>query len=351
MKNTKISTKAIAVLFGGRSSEHEVSLTSAAAVLRSIDKSRYTPVPVGITRDGRWFHYTGPTEAIENDTWEDSSCVPAMISPDTSIHGLVEMDGSQNIIPLDGAFPVLHGKNGEDGTIQGLLALAGIPCIGCGVLASALCMDKNVAHQLAALAGIRVPGSVLIERIGSPDYFHELTAGLTYPLFVKPVCAGSSFGITRVEQKDELSAAIVTAFAHDSRVIVEEYIEGFEVGCAVMGNDELTVGAVDEIELSSGFFDYTEKYTLKTSKIHMPARISDDTARRIQETARRLYRALQCSGFARVDMFLTPEGDIVFNEINTIPGFTSHSRFPNMMKGIGMSFEETVNRIIKQEVG
>lgn len=349
MKNT--NTKSIAVLFGGCSSEHEISLSSAAAILRSIDRSRYTPVPVGITRDGRWFHFTGPVEAIENGTWENNGCVPAMISPDTSIHGLVEMGNASKIIPLDGAFPVLHGKNGEDGTVQGLLALAGIPCIGCGVLSSALCMDKDVAHQLAALAGIPVPGSVIIERIGNAAYFHELTAGLTYPLFVKPVCAGSSFGITKVEQKEQLSAAIVTAFAHDNRVIVEEYIEGFEVGCAVMGNDTLTVGAVDEIELSSGFFDYTEKYTLKTSKIHMPARISDETAERIKDTAKRLYRTLQCSGFARVDMFLTPEGRIVFNEINTIPGFTVHSRFPNMMKGIGMGFEETVNRIIEQEVG
>ncbi len=344
--------KNIAIIFGGCSSEYEVSLQSAAAVLRSLDSDLYNAVKVGITRNGQWFLFKGDESAIEDGTWTHGDCVPAFISPDRKTHGLIVMEGKTGTssIYLDGAFPVLHGKFGEDGTVQGLLALAGIPCIGCGVLASALCMDKFIAHQLAELAGVRVPRAVVLERMGNAAYFEEQTGHLHYPLFVKPVCAGSSFGITKVEKKEALPDAIVAAFAHDTRVIVEEAVQGFEVGCAVMGNDELLVGEVDEIELSDGFFNYEEKYTLKSSKIHMPARIDALTAVRIKETARLLYRTLMCSGFARVDMFLTPENEIVFNEINTIPGFTSHSRYPNMMKGAGLSFEETVNRIVKQEV-
>ena len=169
-----------------------------------------------------------------------------------------------------------------------------------------------------------------------------------YPLFVKPMRAGSSFGITKVARAEELQAAIEHAFAYDSYVIMEEMVDGFEVGCAVLGTEKLTIGAVDEIELSQGFFDYTEKYTLKSSSIHVPARISPQKAKEVQDTAAKIYRALGCSDFARVDMFLTPEGEIYFNEVNTIPGFTSHSRYPSMMKEIGISFEELLNRLLEK---
>ena len=251
---------------------------------------------------------------------------------------------------LDAVLPMLHGKNGEDGTVQGLLALAGIPCIGCGLLSSALCMDKSTAHLLASQAGVKVPRSVLLDQMGSVSDLAKRTEDLAYPLFVKPVNAGSSFGITKITGPGQLADAVSLAFRYDSQVIVEEAVEGFEVGCAVMGTSRLFLGEVDEIELSSGFFDYEEKYTLKTSKIHMPARIDEATAQRIKDTAVLLYRALHCSGFARVDLFLTPSGEIVFNEINTIPGFTSHSRYPNMMKGARLSFGETVNRLLDEGV-
>lgn len=170
---------------------------------------------------------------------------------------------------------------------------------------------------------------------------------LGYPLFVKPLRAGSSFGITKVGRQEELLDAVDHAFAYDSIVILEEMIEGFEVGCAILGTETLTVGAVDEIELSEGFFDYTEKYTLKSSNIHVPARISQEKAQEIQETAMRIYRGLGCSYFARVDLFLTPEGEIYFNEVNTIPGFTSHSRYPNMLKEVGISFAEIIERLLE----
>lgn len=243
-------------------------------------------------------------------------------------------------------FPVLHGKNGEDGTLQGLFELAGIPIVGCNTLSSALCMDKSRAHKLVSLEGISVPKSVTFNRFEQENAIKEIALNLTYPLFVKPVRAGSSFGITKVTEKEKLSAAIALAFEHDTEVIVEEAIDGFEVGCAILGNDVLTVGRVDEIELLSGFFDYTEKYTLKTSQIHMPARIDAATEKKIQDTALRIYKTLGCSGFARVDLFLSANGNIVFNEVNTIPGLTSHSRYPNMMKGIGLSFAKMLDRLI-----
>lgn len=343
--------KTIAILFGGHSSEYEVSLQSAAAVIRHIDSEKYNLLLIGITKEGDWFRFRGTPDEIEQDIWRKGNCTPAFIAPDRSVHGVIELckNGIRTVY-LDAAFPILHGKFGEDGTVQGLLALAGIPCIGCGLLSSALCMDKDTAHKLAAAAGIRVPASVVIDKMGDAVSLQRWTSHLHYPLFVKPVNAGSSFGITRITEVSQLSDAVVHAFSHDTSVIIEEAIEGFEVGCAVLGKEQLITGAVDEIELSGVFFDFDEKYTLKTSKIHMPARIDEVTAHRIRQTAQKLYRLLHCSGFARVDCFLTPEGEIVFNEINTIPGFTAHSRYPNMMSGIGMSFEEIVNRLIEMEV-
>ncbi len=347
-----MNKKTIAVLFGGCSTEYEVSLQSAASVIEGIRTDKYDIVMLGITRQGIWKRYAGPVELISNDTWtHHSSCVPAFISPDRAIHGLVALkDGKAVVTSIDVAFPVLHGKNGEDGTVQGLLELAGIPCVGCGTLSSAICMDKDIAHRLAELAGIPVAQSVVIYSPTASDALLNATAHLRYPIFVKPACAGSSFGITKVSSPDRLPDAVKEAFEHDHKVVIEQGVDGFEVGCAVLGNDKLIVGEVDEIELSRGFFDYTEKYTLKSSRIHMPARIHPDTAMRIKNTAKVVYKALGCRGFARVDMFLTPEGEIVFNEVNTIPGFTAHSRYPGMIKGIGMSFEVIIDTLISLAV-
>ena len=342
--------KKIAVIFGGNSTEHEVSLQSAAAVLWHINREKYEIIPIGITRDGEWYRYTGKTEHIADGTWDKDGryLCPVAISQSRLVRGFLELtDGRYDTVGIDLAFPVLHGKNGEDGTLQGLFELAGIPVVGCGTLASALCMDKDRAHKLVSLANISVPRSVAFRRMDREAALQKIAAELVYPLFVKPVRAGSSFGITQVGRKEELDDAIELAFEHDTEVIVEEAVDGFEVGCAVMGTDMLTVGRVDEIELSGGFFDYTEKYTLKSSKIHMPARISREAEKRIRKTAATIYRVLGCSGFARVDMFYTPSGDIVFNEVNTIPGFTAHSRFPNMMDGIGIPFPDMLDELIE----
>ena len=356
--------KNIGILFGGNSTEYDVSLESAHGVITHMDLKKYTPVLIGITRQGQWMYYNGDLQKIADNTWhEDASCRKAVIPPDAGEHSLWIFEGSHiKKVHLDAVFPILHGKNGEDGTVQGLLEMAKIPVIGCKTLSSALCMHKDMAHRLVGAAGIRVPRSHILERAEAEEFFTrpETAAdtlmrqlnqkGLVLPLFVKPVCAGSSFGITKVTPKEELAPAICTAFDHDRQVILEETIEGFEVGCAIMGNETLTVGNVDEIQLSGGFFNYEEKYTLKTSQIFVPARISDEKARQIKETAQKIYRILDCRDFARIDMFLMPSGEICFNEVNTIPGFTPHSRFPGMMKSAGFSFEQVIDTLIGLEV-
>lgn len=351
----------ILIFFGGCSSEYSVSLSSASGVLLNLDKSKYHPVTVGITETGAWLYYSGSVEKILDNTWQDEPTnVPAVLSPNRGEKCLLLLkDSGIEKIPVDVAFPVLHGRNGEDGTLQGFIELAGIPLAGCGTLASAICMDKDRAHRLASMGGVRVPEALVLDspvtresgKTSAPDTAAQTFAQkVGYPLYVKPVKAGSSYGVTKVNCPDELAPAISLAFRYDNQVILEENIDGFEVGCAVLGNTELLTGEIDEIELSGGFFDFTEKYTLKTSAIHVPARISAEKSSEIKETAKRIYRALGCSGFARVDMFLTPSGEIVFNEVNTIPGFTEHSRYPGMMKAAGYSLSEILTNIIGQAV-
>ncbi|MDE6639495.1 MAG: D-alanine--D-serine ligase VanG [Acetatifactor sp.] len=337
----------VLIFFGGCSSEYSVSLSSASGVLLNLDPNRYNPVTVGISREGKWYYYTGSTEKILEDTWQNvEDCTPAALSPSRGDCCLLLLrETGTERIPIDIALPVLHGKNGEDGTLQGLLELAGIPLAGCGVLASALCMDKDRAHKLAGLAGIRVPKALVVE--AQTPQAVDFAREIGYPLYVKPVRAGSSYGVTKVNTPDELIPALSLALQYDTLVILEENIEGFEVGCAVLGSSDLIVGEVDEIQLSGGFFDFTEKYTLKTSAIHVPARISPEKSAEIKEAAKCIYRALGCSGFARVDLFLTPAGEIVFNEVNTIPGFTAHSRYPGMMKAAGYSFTEILTMILE----
>ena len=338
----------ILVLFGGCSTEYEVSLQSAYGVLSHLDRSRFTPLTVGITREGRWLRYGGPLSGLENGDWASRpDCVPCALSLDRGDRLLLWLDGSGRSEGFDAAFPILHGKNGEDGTVQGLLELMDAPIVGCGALSSALCMDKDRSHKLAAMAGVRVPRGRLFRRGAVLSQMTRAAEELGYPLFVKPVRAGSSFGVSRVNGPDQLPAAVWAAFAHDREILLEEAVPGFEVGCAVLGNGELTVGAVDEIQLADGFFDYTEKYNLITSRIHCPARISPEKAAEIQETAKTVYRALDCRVFARVDLFLTPWGEIVFNEVNTVPGFTVHSRYPGMMAAAGWEFGSLITRLIE----
>ena len=359
----------VAVLFGGCSPEYGISLQSAYSVVTHFDKNAYELILLGITRRGEWFYFRGSPEQIRDDTWNNpASCVKAIISPDRSTRGIVvfEKNGIRSI-RLDAALPILHGRNGEDGTLQGLLELAGIPVVGNKTLASALCMDKSRAHAIVKAAGIKVPRSFTIQAESEEtccleqveqqteqqptqqtvQQAEQFAEQLGYPLFVKPVNAGSSYGITKVFNKSELPQAVRLAFCYDKEIIIEENIPGFEVGCAVLENGRLVVGLLDEIELAGSFFDHKEKYTLETSAIYVPARISEHTTKEANEAALAIYRALGCKGFARVDMFITPTSEIVFNEVNTIPGFTAHSRYPNMLKAIGLTFEEVINTAIE----
>ncbi len=341
--------KRIAVIFGGHSSEYEVSLQSAFSVLQNMNENKFEVFPVGITREGEWYHYTGGLEQIRDNSWAEKkeNLHSVAVSQSRPAPGFLVFDGDGcRRIPVDLVLPVLHGRNGEDGTLQGLFELAGIPVAGCGTLSSALCMDKDRAHKLVGLAGIAVPKAVAFRQADQEAACRKVKESLSCPLFVKPLRAGSSLGITRITKMQELFSAVEFAFTYDTEVIVEEEVDGSEVGCAILGDEVLTVGRVDEVALSGSFFDYTEKYTLQSSRIYMPARVERKTEERIQETAVAIYRTLGCSGFARVDMFYTSSGEIVFNEVNTIPGFTSHSRYPNMMKGIGLSFTEVLDKLL-----
>lgn len=339
----------VAVFFGGFSSEYSVSLESAYSVISNLNPQKYRALPVGITRDGKWFYFDGDIQKIPVDTWQnDADCTPAFLSPERGSKALylLKKNGIESL-PVDVAFPVMHGKFGEDGTIQGLIALSGIPLVGCGTLSSALCMDKDRAHKLAEYAGITIPKSMAL-RVGYNKIALEKFAKETgYPLFVKPVKSGSSYGVTKVTEETGLLSAVQFAFEFDDEVLVEEGIAGFEVSCAVMGNDALLVGEVAEIEIMGDLFDFNEKYTHASTVVHVPARLSPKLTQEVKEIAKVLYRALACRGFARVDLFITPDERIVFNEINTIPGFTEHSLYPGMMKAIGISFPEVVERLVE----
>jgi len=341
--------KKIAVFFGGCSSEHEVSLQSAFSVISNLDPEKYDIIMIGINRQGNWFLFEGDPKLIADDAWEqDAYATPAMLAPSREIHGIVVFrnEGAETI-SIDAAFPVLHGKNGEDGTIQGLMELAGIPIVGCDLLSSALCMDKVRAHAIVENLGIKVPRSVEIYEGEPVEPVIEKLREFNYPVFVKPVNAGSSIGMSKIHDEALLEEAIKMAFEHDKFVTIEEGIDGFEVGCAILGNRDLIISPVDEIELFIDFFDYTEKYTQNFTKIHFPARIDDETAEKIRETAGRVYKALGCRGFARVDLFLNSKKEIVFNEVNTIPGMTTHSRYPNMLKGLGITYPALMDKLVE----
>ncbi len=343
----------IGIVFGGCSTEYEVSLSSAAAVIDHLNGDSYQVIPIGITREGEWYRYYGDAASIREDRWRSlPSCIPAVMSTSRDRKGLIELVGTEyRFTALDVVFPVLHGRNGEDGTLQGLLELSGIPFVGCGMLSSALCMDKAYAKTIASAAGIDVaesvtlyPGGSVAEAVGAADK-------LGYPLYVKPARSGSSIGITKAHDEKELQEGIEHALLHDDKIVVERHVDGFEIGCAVLGTSAPFIGEIDEIELTGQFFDYDQKYTLSASFIHLPARVDEETSGRAKAAALTVYRALGCSGFARVDFFLASDGRLLFNEVNTIPGFTSNSRYPNMMRQAGLPFPELLDRLIASALG
>ncbi len=343
----------VALLFGGVSSEHEVSRVSATTIADHLSPRRYHVYKVGITKDGRWLYYFGPTEKMADGTWEeDPSCVPCIVSPSHSDHGLVlhRHDGTWAVLPVDVAIPALHGKNGEDGTIQGLFELAGIPYVGCGVLASAACMDKAVTNTLLDAAGIDRCEWTWAGRSECAD-FDALEARvaqkLNYPIFVKPANAGSSVGISKAHNKEELRKAVEVALAEDNKVVFERFVKGQEVECAVIGNEVCVSTRPGEILASESFYTYEDKYLLGNSRTLIPANLSEEVLDKVKEQAEKAYQALGCAGLSRVDFFVEDGNRVLLNEINTLPGFTSISMYPKLMEANGTPIEELLDRLIQ----
>jgi D-alanine--(R)-lactate ligase len=332
----------LGIIFGGCSEEHLISVKSAQEVAKNLDLAKYEPFYIGIAKSGAWKLCDGPAVDLEGD-----GCRPAMLSPDRSIHGLLVWERDRyEAIGLDLVLPVLHGKLGEDGAIQGLLELSGIPYVGCDVQSSAVCMDKALAYVVARSAGIETPNFWTITANEHPDLDQ-----LTYPVFVKPARSGSSFGVSKVSHQGELADAVETARQYDAKVLIEEAVAGSEVGCAILGNfPDLIAGEVDRIALSHGFFRIHQESAPETGSENstpvVPADISAQSRSLVQETAKAIYRALGCGGLARVDMFLKPDGTVVLNEVNTLPGMTSYSRYPRMMAAAGLPLAEVIDRIV-----
>lgn len=345
----------LAIIFGGKSSEYPVSLHSAGSLIHAIHKDVYELIFIGISKDGKWYIYNGDIEGIEHDTWlSHPSCTPCVLSCSEAQKGFLRLhdDGTFETVPVDCIFPVLHGKNGEDGTMQGLFELSGIPYVGCGHMSSSVCMDKEMTHIILEHADLPCAPYMCIYEKAEMDYqaiFDDAQAKLGLPFFMKPANAGSSFGISKIVAFDGFEKAMKHAFYHDGKgkVILETTIDGFEIGCAVLGNDDLFAGSVDEIETSAPFFDYEGKYEMVDSHIYCPARISKELFETARHIAIKAYQALNCRGLARVDMFITTQKTIVLNEVNTIPGFTDTSRYPTMMKEAGIEFRDLIDRLVR----
>ena len=346
--------KTLALLFGGVSSEYDVSCVSVSSVWENVDREKYNVVLIGITQQGEWFLYDGDIEKVRGHEWNNDSehLKKAFICPDRTVHGaMIQTENGWEELRIDVVFPVLHGKNGEDGTMQGLLEIAGIPYVGCKVLSSAACMDKDVCHTLLSGAGIaQVKWLTFLK--GNTDFDAAEKAvehELGWPVFVKPANAGSSVGISKVKSADMLKEAMELAFEHDVKIIIEEAVlSPIEVECAVLGNDELLVGGPGEIVPADEFYSYDAKYFNDESETFLKARIDDSVAEEIRETAKRAYKVLGCSGLTRVDFLINGEtGKIVLNEPNTLPGFTNISMYPKLIMSTGISYSELIDRLLE----
>ncbi len=338
----------LCVIFGGASSEHEVSLLSAASVLKNIDRDKYDVYQLAISEDGGWYFYDGDPDGLKelsgDGKWEMDR---AIISPDRGQKAILRFTKDGVITyPIDVVFPVLHGKNGEDGTIQGLFELAGIPYVGSKVIGSAVCMDKCMAKTMFAHAGI--PQADWVELVRGEDKIEEIEAKLGYPCFVKPANAGSSVGITKAHNRDELTKGIGVAFKEDYKVLVEEMMYGTEVESSVMGNlNPVCAPVVGEIAPAAEFYDYDAKYNNAASVLTIPANLKPEYVEKLRDYAVKAYRACECRGLSRVDFFVNKEtGDIRLNEINTLPGFTSISMYAKLWDASGVGYGELVNRLI-----
>ncbi len=344
----------ICVLFGGVSPEHEVSLRSAESVLNRLDTEKYNIYPVGITKDGRWILFGGNDYSLlPSGQWESfPGNRKAAISPSRD-QGLILFDDSGiTQIKIDAVFPVLHGKNGEDGTVQGLLRLADIPFVGPDVAASASAMDKTMTKLVMDKAGIPQAAWLLVRTEDLSGRMESILDSVeekfTYPVFVKPAGTGSSVGISKVADRPSLQTALLEAGAYDEKILVEEFIHGREIEVAVMGNEIPVASVCGEIESGAEFYDYNAKYVSDTSVAYIPARLSEEVAQQVREAAAKVYRAIGCRGLSRVDFFVTYDDErIILNEINTLPGFTSISMYPKLFEASGIPYGELLDELLR----
>lgn len=344
----------VCVLFGGISPEHEVSLRSAEFVLKSLDPEKYNIFPVGITKEGNWILYTGNDYSLlPTGEWQ---AYPgnrrAAISPVRG-QGLLSFEGDCVVREhIDVVFPVLHGENGEDGTVQGLLQLAGIPYVGPHVAASAVAMDKTLTKLVVEHAGITQAAWQLVHRSEMDNRMEQVLDDLEkrffYPVFVKPAGTGSSVGVSKAADREMLREALLMAGAYDKKVLVEEFIHGQEIEVAVMGNENPVASICGEIDSGAEFYDYDAKYITDTSTAYIPARIPDEIAEQVRDAAVKVYTVIGCQGLSRVDFFVTFDGQrVVFNEINTLPGFTSISMYPKLFAASGIPGKQLVDELLE----
>lgn len=342
--------KTVAVLFGGRSSEHEVSCVSATSVAEGIDTELYDIVLIGITKDGRWLK-TDSIDDIKSGKWKDSK-VTAVISPDASQHGIIFMDGTHTTIKhIDVAIPALHGLYGEDGTVQGLFTLADIPYVGCGVVASGITMDKFFTKIVVDDLDIRQAQYVPVlrrELNDMDDIVARVEAKLSYPVFIKPSNAGSSQGVTKAHDRKELIDGVTLAAKHDTKILVEETIVGRELECAVLGGNNPKASGVGEILAAADFYDYDAKYNNAESKTIISPELPDGVKEKIRQDALAIFKAVDGYGLSRVDFFLEKDtNEVVFNEINTLPGFTPISMYPMLWAKEGIDKKELISELIE----
>lgn len=343
----------LCVIFGGESPEHDISQKSVTSILNNLDKDKYNIYTVGITRKGAWYLYTGVWENIEPGDWETDTAnlKKAVISPDSSQKGIAvfNSDGTFSIIHIDVIFPVLHGEYGEDGTIQGLFEMSHIPYVGMGVLSSANAMDKTFTKIVLESAGIPQASWVVV--VSDDDIekkSDEIEEKLGYPCFVKPARLGSSVGIAKAHNRDELRAALVNAKKYDRRILVEEFIDGHEVECAVLGNSDVDAAAVGEIKPTVEFYDFDAKYVDNSTELIIPADLPDATTQMIRDYSVKAFKALDGQGLSRVDFFVKySDGSVVLNEINTLPGFTKISMYPKLWNETGIGYKDLLDRLIE----
>ena len=344
----------VCVLFGGISPEHEVSLRSAESVLNNMDSEKYNIFPVGITKEGEWILFGGKDYSmLPAGTWKEHPANrPAAISPVRG-QGLLSFEGDSFVREqIDVVFPVLHGENGEDGAMQGLLQMAGIPYVGPHVSASAVAMDKTLTKLVVDNANVPQAAWRLVRSCElqnrMDNIIFDLEDHFQYPMFVKPAGTGSSVGVSKAADRDSLRSALLQAGAFDSKILVEEFIHGREIEVAVMGNESPVASICGEIDSGAEFYDYDAKYVSDTSVAYIPARISEEVAEQVRQLAVKVYMAIGCQGLSRVDFFVTYEGErVVFNEINTLPGFTSISMFPKLFAASGIAYDRLIDNLLQ----